>query len=102
MPDDYRVFHGVHWTRQYKGRTLYGEIDDAMRGNPQFWLEAATQVEEQALADTPSGDWRFGTLIVDEAQDFEGDWFETVRFFLRKGADILWLEDPNPFKVLTH
>jgi hypothetical protein len=27
LPDDYAVFHGVHWTRQYKGRTLYGEID---------------------------------------------------------------------------
>ena len=27
LPDDYTVFHGVHWTRQYKGRTLYGEID---------------------------------------------------------------------------
>jgi hypothetical protein len=27
LPDEYTVFHGVHWTRQYKGRTLYGEID---------------------------------------------------------------------------
>ena len=27
LPDAYTVFHGVHWTRQYKGRTLYGEID---------------------------------------------------------------------------
>jgi hypothetical protein len=24
LPDDYTVFHGVHWTRQYKGRTLSG------------------------------------------------------------------------------
>ena len=27
LPGEYTVFHGVHWTRQYKGRTLYGEID---------------------------------------------------------------------------
>jgi hypothetical protein len=27
LPAAYTVFHGVHWTRQYKGRTLYGEID---------------------------------------------------------------------------
>jgi hypothetical protein len=23
LPDDYTVFYGLHWTRQYKGRTLY-------------------------------------------------------------------------------
>jgi len=68
---------------------------DSMRGNPGFWVAAAKQVEEQALADTPSGDWRFDTLIVDEAQDFEGDWFEAVRLFLREDAAVLWLEDPN-------
>jgi Nuclease-related domain len=27
LPDAYRVFHGVHWTRQYRGITVYGEID---------------------------------------------------------------------------
>jgi hypothetical protein len=27
LADEYTVFHGVHWTRQYKGRTLFGEID---------------------------------------------------------------------------
>jgi hypothetical protein len=68
---------------------------DDMWGNPEFWIDAAKQVEEQALAETPSGDWRFDTLIVDEAQDFEGDWFEAVRLFLREDAAVLWLEDPN-------
>ncbi len=67
----------------------------AMWGDPTFWVRAAKQVEEQALAETPSGDWRFDTLIVDEAQDFEGDWFEAVRLFLREDAAVLWLEDPN-------
>jgi len=68
---------------------------DAMWGNPEFWVGAAKQVEEQALADTPSGDWRFDALVVDEAQDFEGDWFEAVRLFLREDAAVFWLEDPN-------
>ena len=27
LPDDYTVFHGIHWSRQYKGRTVYGEVD---------------------------------------------------------------------------
>lgn len=30
LPDDYTVFHGVHWTRDYQGRTVYGEIDFAV------------------------------------------------------------------------
>jgi hypothetical protein len=75
-----------------RGITLnYG----AMSGRPDFWVQAGKQVEEQALGETPTGEWRFDTLIVDEAQDFDGDWFEAARLFLRHGADILWLEDPN-------
>lgn len=27
LPDHYTVFHGVHWSRQYKGTTVYGEVD---------------------------------------------------------------------------
>ncbi len=27
LPPDYTVFHGVHWTREYQGWTVYGEID---------------------------------------------------------------------------
>jgi hypothetical protein len=27
LSDEYAVFHGVHWTREYRGDTLYGEID---------------------------------------------------------------------------
>jgi nuclease-like protein len=27
LPPDYTVFHGVHWTREYQGGTVYGEID---------------------------------------------------------------------------
>jgi hypothetical protein len=41
----------------------------------------------------PVEDLTFDTLIVDEAQDFEGDWFDVAGLFLRDGADGLWLED---------
>ncbi|MBP7148365.1 MAG: NERD domain-containing protein [Acidobacteria bacterium] len=27
LPGDYTVFHSVHWTREYRGRTAYGELD---------------------------------------------------------------------------
>ena len=27
LPDGYTVFHGVHWTREYKSGTRFGEID---------------------------------------------------------------------------
>ncbi len=30
LPDEYAVFHGVHWSREYKGSSLYGEIDFAI------------------------------------------------------------------------
>jgi hypothetical protein len=33
LTDEYTVFHGVHWTRQYKGRTLFGEIDFVVINN---------------------------------------------------------------------
>jgi hypothetical protein len=66
-----------------------------MRNDPAFWSKAAQRVGDVALADSPTRDWLFDTLIVDEAQDFESGWFEIVRLFLRPHADILWLEDPN-------
>jgi len=30
LPDDYTVFHSVHWTREHQGDTVYGEIDFAV------------------------------------------------------------------------
>jgi hypothetical protein len=66
-----------------------------LRGDPAFWTRVLGQVEEEAIRGGLPEDWTFDTLIVDEAQDFEGDWFEVARLFLRDGADVLWLEDPN-------
>jgi hypothetical protein len=67
----------------------------AMQNDPGFWPSAAQRVSDLALADSPSADWLFDTLIVDEAQDFEGGWLEILRLFLRPAGDMLWLEDPN-------
>ena len=30
LPDDYAVFHGIHWTREYRRDIAYGEIDLAI------------------------------------------------------------------------
>ena len=30
LPDDYTVFHGIHWTRVEKGCSIFGEIDFAI------------------------------------------------------------------------
>lgn len=38
---------------------------------------------------------KFDNLIVDGGQDFEQDWFEIMRLFLREGANILWPEDDD-------
>jgi hypothetical protein len=34
-------------------------------------------------------------MVVDEGQDFEQEWLDILSLFLRDGADILWLEDPD-------
>jgi hypothetical protein len=30
LPEAYAVFHGVHWTREFQGDTLFGEVDFAV------------------------------------------------------------------------
>jgi organic radical activating enzyme len=37
----------------------------------------------------------FDALVVDEGQDFEAEWLEVLRLFLKHDADALWLEDPD-------
>lgn len=60
-------------------------------GNPHFWREVQERVTGEII---PEG-WRFDALVVDEGQDFEQEWFETLKLFLADGAEILWLEDPD-------
>ncbi|MFH1555889.1 MAG: hypothetical protein ABII76_13650 [Pseudomonadota bacterium] len=47
------------------------------------------------ILETVPDDWRFDTLIVDEGQDFDPDWLDILRLFLREGANILWFEDED-------
>jgi hypothetical protein len=64
---------------------------ERMRTDPQFWRRVADLVTGETVPE----DWRFDTLIVDEGQDFEQEWIEILRLFLRDHHDILWLEDPD-------
>ena len=69
-----------------------GRLDfAAARTNPRFWHEVQEQVIGAAI---PDG-WLFDTLVVDEGQDFEQEWFDILKLFLRPDADVLWLEDAN-------
>ena len=83
--------------------TFYGFCDDFLKSrgqalifddmgkDPTFWQK----VQEQVMGEKISEEWKFDALIVDEGQDFEAEWFEILRLFLRTGANILWLEDPD-------
>jgi hypothetical protein len=64
---------------------------DQMKTDCEFWRRVADMVTAETVPDT----WRFDCLIVDEGQDFEQEWFEILRLFLRDDADVLWLEDPD-------
>ena len=66
---------------------VYSDMND----NPDFWRN----VLEQVMAQDVPYNWKFDTLIVDEGQDFEAEWLEILRLFLRRGANILWLEDSD-------
>lgn len=83
--------------------TFYGFCDDFLKSrgqalnfddmgkDPAFWQK----VQEQVMGEEIPEEWKFDALIVDEGQDFEAEWFEILRLFLRTEANILWLEDPD-------
>jgi hypothetical protein len=82
--------------------TFYGLMDRFLKSRghqlayelmekPSFW----ESVQEQVIGETIGRDWKFDVLIVDEGQDFEHQWSEILRLFLKEDADILWLEDFN-------
>lgn len=58
---------------------------------PSFWQD----VQERVIGETIGPAWKFDTLIVDEGQDFEPQWSEILRLFLKPDSDLLWLEDPD-------
>ena len=43
--------------------------------NPRFWQEVQEQVIGAAIPD----DWLFDTLVVDEGQDFEQEWYDILK-----------------------
>lgn len=53
LPDDYRVYHGVHWTRVQQGSQLWGEIDFAIL-SPSGKLLLIEQ-KSGFLTETPAG-----------------------------------------------
>jgi superfamily I DNA and RNA helicase len=55
-----------------------------------YWKEIQDLVIEENIPE----DWLFDSLIVDEGQDFEQEWFEILKLFLRsENSDIVWFED---------
>ena len=77
----YRFLEDIGKAPDFRHRNDYGA----------FWSHVQDQVMAAAVPDT----WMFDTLIVDEGQDFEPEWFDILRLFARDDADILWLEDPD-------
>jgi hypothetical protein len=69
-----------------RGRKLDYE---QMKLDPQFWRRVADMVIDERVPTS----WQFDTLIVDEGQDFEQEWFDILRLFLRADHDVVWLED---------
>lgn len=64
-------------TPDYASATVWDDIVDRMRDN--------------ALP----ADWQYDVLIVDEGQDFSGDWRDILLRMLRPDGRAIWLEDPN-------
>jgi len=67
-----------------------GTFDVGRAGEPEFWREVEQQASDLVLDGGPA----FETLVVDEGQDFEPEWFEILRMCLADSAEILWVEDP--------
>lgn len=63
----------------------YGRV----RSNPRFWHDVQDRVIEQRVPE----EWTFDSLVIDEAQDFDPDWFQILSLFLTDKHDSLWLED---------
>ena len=57
----------------------------------EFW----SRIQDQVTAAPIPESWMFDSVIVDEGQDFEPEWFDILKLFARDDADIVWLEDPH-------
>ncbi|MDZ7829220.1 MAG: ATP-binding domain-containing protein [Halofilum sp. (in: g-proteobacteria)] len=63
---------------------------DTRADEPEFLEEVVDRTREILVEQAPSYD----TLVVDEGQDFDPEWYETITLCLADDAAILWLEDP--------
>jgi hypothetical protein len=60
-------------------------------GEPNFWQD----IQERVTGERIGPEWSFDALVVDEGQDFEPQWSEILRLFLKPDADLLWFDDPD-------
>lgn len=77
------TFHG--FCREFLASRGHALDFSTAAGNPDFWRDVQERVTGEEIPDA----WRFDTLVVDEGQDFEQEWWETLQLFLRDGADVL-------------
>ena len=77
----YRFLESIDEAPDFSRRDSYAE----------FW----PRIQDQVMAAPIPESWMFDSIIVDEGQDFEPDWFDILKLFARDGADIVWLEDPH-------
>lgn len=83
------TFHGFcHSFLESRGQRV--DFSQADR-EPGFWPRLLERVTAETV---PEGD-RFDAIAVDEGQDFEQEWLEILRLFLRDDGEFLWLEDPD-------
>lgn len=84
-------------------QTWYGLCDQFLTAAGQkpdfgnFQLSAAfwRDVQDKVTAAPMRQDWIFDTIIVDEGQDFEVEWFDILGLFHKPGGDFIWLEDQS-------
>ena len=87
------TFHGLCERLGGKAGTLPPRA--AGRGVPKGWFDALPGALDAAIERL--GDERFHAIIVDEGQDFELDWLESLEFLFQTPADgVLWVfHDPG-------
>ena len=79
-----------------RGYTLdFGPAREHRGNQDEFWSNMENQVKLRTTEEEVPETWKFDSLIIDEAQDFEPGWIEILKPFLTDDHDFLWLEDPD-------
>lgn len=82
------TFHGL-CDDFIKSQGIQLNYDDANKS--EFWRDLLKHVLDCEIPN----DWLFDHITIDEGQDFEQEWYEIIRLFLKDDGGILWLEDSN-------